>query len=186
MTEYSSLAQPYLDAIGHAVFRDSSVRDWLISGTRVAQAWAGSTSLHDLQKQRRGSIKQPFWCNYWCGRREEGKEKCACSALAGNAKESDVVFFLQNRSGHRLAVHLEFKRKGESLGIASSRDLSTARCMLGLWNLSAPARFFLGDDGICSILMEDSLLDNKAYAFFDRRIGHSEAAEFVPGWPDGV
>ncbi len=185
MTEYSSLAQPYLDAIGHAVFRDSSVRDWLISGTRVAQAWAGSTSLHDLQKQRRGSIKQPFWCNYWCGRREEGKEKCACSALAGNAKESDVVFFLQNRSGHRLAVHLEFKRKGESLGIGQA-ETYPRRAACWASGTYRPRSVLPHDDGICAILMEDSLLDNKAYAFFDRRIGHSEAAEFVPGWPDGV
>lgn len=41
-TAYFDKAQPYLDAIGSAVFASQSVRDWLMTGTDRAEVYRGA------------------------------------------------------------------------------------------------------------------------------------------------
>ena len=108
-TAYSSKAQPFLDTIAEAVFLRQTVRDWLVAETRHAQVYTGAKSLHRERERLRPDTKQPFYCNYWCGK----DSPCTCRIEGSRSLETDAMFFLEAGSGRRLGVHVEFNHAGE-------------------------------------------------------------------------
>lgn len=60
MPGYSEKAQPFLDAIGHAVLSSVEIRDWILTGIPSAISYIGSKTLADDQRAKRGATKQPF------------------------------------------------------------------------------------------------------------------------------
>jgi hypothetical protein len=182
MAGYSAKAQPFLDALGAAVMVSPSVRNWLIAGTRHEAAYRDATSLHLEQAQARGGTKQPFFCNYWCGHRIDGREKCACSVPGSNAKETDALFLFQEGGGRKLAVHVEFKHPSEQLkpGQAETYPRRAECWATGRYR---PRSLPEHNDWITVILAEDGRLHEPELAWFERRIGHSQAASMIPGWP---
>ncbi len=180
MTSRSSpKAQPYLDAIAAAVFASQQVRDWLVAGTSLAQAYAGAKSLHEEQQRLRPGTKQPFYCNYWCGKDSD----CTCRVEGSRSLETDAMFFLEAVSGRRLGVHVEFKHPGESLGFGQAEGYPLrAAC----WADSGrcPRRVVPHHDWLAAISCGDAEAHSGPVAPFDRRIGHGEARRVIPNYPE--
>lgn len=178
-TPYSDKAQPYLDAIAAAVFASQSVRDWLVADTPLAREYRGASSLHHEQKSLRPGTKQPFYCNYWCGK----DSRCTCRIDGSRSLETDAMFFMEAGSRRRLAVHVEFKHAGEPLrpGQAEGYPLR-ASCWAD--RSKRPRSVLPHDDWLTVIFCGDMETDGEAVASFDRRIGHGEARRTIPGYPE--
>ena len=92
-SSYSHTAQPSLDAIAAAVISEQSVRDWLVATTRHGSVYKGARSLDREQESIRGtSMKQPFYCNHWCGK----DSRCTCRIEGSRSLETDAMFFLES------------------------------------------------------------------------------------------
>ena len=154
------------------------MRDWLVAETRHAQVYTGAKSLHREQERLRPGTKQPFYCNYWCGE----DSRCICRIEGSRSLETDAMFFLEAGSGRRLGVHVEFKHAGEPLlpGQAEGYPLRA-----GCWARRCQrARTVVPrDDWLTVIFCGDADTQEPAVALFERRIGHGEAREMIPGYP---
>ena len=178
MAGYSDRAQPYLDALARAAFDAASVRDWLLSGTQHAGTYAGARSLHNEQFALRPNTKQPFYCNYWCGR----DTRCTCRPEGSRGLESDLMLFLENAAGRRLGLHLEFKAPGERLSFGQAQAY---RMRAACWSSGAyrPRSVMPHQDRACVIVCRRLEHDARELTHFDRVIDHTDAAAFIPGWP---
>jgi hypothetical protein len=175
---YSAKAQPFLDAIAQAAFASRSVQDWLLRDTPHAAHYAGATSLHVAQAAARPTTKQPFYCNYWCGR----DARCTCRPEGSTGLETDLMLFLGAGEGRRLAIHVEFKHAGEQLrpGQAEAYPMRAA-CWAG--GNYRPGSVMPHDDWLTAIFCGDDECTAPALAPFQRRIGHGEARGMIPGYP---
>ena len=178
MSAYSARAQPYLDALAAAVFAEVHVRDWLVAGTAMEGPYRGAASLHGEQAARRRPMRQPFYCNYWCGR----DRRCTCRVAGARGLETDMMVFLQAPTGRRLGISIEMKAPGDRLkpGQAACYALRAACWCEGRTGYAAIVPH---DDWLTAILCPDADLDGPDIAAFDRAIGHGEAARIVTGWP---
>ena len=178
---YSHMAQPYLDAIASAVFSGQPVRDWLVEATRHASGYKGAKSLHREQGPVRGSgMKQPFYCNYWCGK----DSRCTCRIEGSRSLETDAMFFLESGSGRRLGVHVEFKHAGEQLQFGQAEGYPL-RAACWACRSRCPGPVVPHDDWLTVIFCGDAEKHGQQFAPFDRRIGHDEARAVIPGYPAG-
>lgn len=178
MSDYSGRAQPYLDAIGAAIFANGILRDWIVAGTR-ADAWRGAVSLHDRQRALTPKTqKQPFFCNYFCGL----DSRCTCRPDGTKGLETDLMAFLQDAQGRILAIHLEYKHPREELspGQAAAYPMRAACWATGTYR---PKRVMPHHDRLCVILCDPAFHTASELAHFDRVISHTDAAARVPGWP---
>ena len=177
-TAYSSKAQPFLDTIAEAVFLSQTVRDWLVAETRHAQVYTGAKSLHREQERLRPDTKQPFYCNYWCGK----DSRCTCRVEGSRSLETDAMFFLEAGSGRRLGVHVEFKHAGEPL-LPGQAEGYPLRADCWARRSQRPRTVVPHDDWLTVIFCGDAETREPAVAPFDRRIGHGEARRMIPGYP---
>ena len=175
----SSRAQPFLDAAAEVVFSSQTVRDWLVARTRHAQAYTGAKSLHREQERLRPGTKQPFYCNYWCGK-DSG---CTCRIEGSRSLETDAMFFLEAGSGRRLGMHVEFKHAGEPLLPGQAEGYSLRAECWATRRIYDPRTVLPHDDWLTVIFCGDVETQEPAVAPFDRRIGHGEAGRIVPGYP---
>lgn len=178
MSAYSMRAQPYLDALAAAVFSSDAARDWLVAGTCWDAAYRGAQSLHAEQAARRKPMRQPFYCNYWCGL----DSRCACRIEGAKGLETDMMVFLQAPTGRRLGISIEMKAPGDRLrpGQAACYRLRAACWCQGTTGYSAIVPH---DDWMTAIICPDADLGGTDIAHFDRAIGHGEAVQRVAGWP---
>jgi hypothetical protein len=178
---YQPAAQPYLDAIARGVRDESAARAFLLEETEHAQAYAGAEPLWSEQWKRRdptNSMKCPFWSNYWY----ETCASCNCRIDNSVSMEIDAMFFLRSAEGKRLAVHIEFKRDGESLSLGQAeayepraacyRDQRRKRKSLLKHDQSVTVLF-------CGIGTDIAL----AKRYFKRVIPHELARNVFPGYP---
>jgi hypothetical protein len=178
MAGYSAKAQPYLDAIATGVFTNQGFRDWLLLGTLSEALYRDSRVLLEEQRNlrwRRRMTRQPFWANYHCGR----DSACRCRIPGSVALESDAVFYLRNMSGKTLALHIEFKHKGEPLSYGQSEGYPLrAECFRSGLHHAHP--YSLPHDDWATILFCDEgfLVDPRA-ANFQRAISHDEAGSKI-------
>ncbi|MXW93089.1 MAG: hypothetical protein F4114_12210 [Rhodospirillaceae bacterium] len=178
---YSDKAQPYLDAIANAVFSEQSARDWLVARTHHTPAYNGARSLHREQHALRPKTKQPFYCNYWCGK----DARCTCRIAGSKSLETDAMFFLEAGSGRRLAAHVEFKHPGEPLRLGQAEGYPLrAACWAD--RDRCPGTVLPHDDWLTVIFCGDTEIDDRSVDPFDRRIGHSEARATIPGYPEFI
>lgn len=175
---YGHRAQPMLDSLAQAAFGLGAVRDWLVAGTRVEGAYTGAASLHAAQAALRPGTKQPFYCNYHCGR----DAACTCRPPGSRGLETDLMLFLQGKGGRVLAVHVEYKHPGEALahGQARAYPMRAACWCAGDYR---PRRVMAHDDWLTVILCDPARHGEADLAQFDRVVTHAEAAAHVPGWP---
>lgn len=178
MTGYSARAQPYLDAIAKGAFSDAAIRDWLIAGTWAEVPWRGSVSLHEAQAARRLGTKQPFYCNYWCGR----DSRCSCRPDGSRAIESDMLLFFGDHAGRRLCIHVEFKYPGEPLR-AGQAEAYPMRAACWADRDTCPRRVLPHDAWLTAIVCEGELIGSAALTPFQRQIGHCEARARIAGYP---
>ena len=175
---YSSKAQPYLGAIAEAIFSKQAVRDWLVAETRHAHVYTSAKSLHQEQERLRPNTKQPFYCNYFCGK----DSRCTCRIEGSGSLETDAMFVLEAGSGRRLGLQAEFQHAGEPLlfGQAEGYPLR-ADC----WACRSPRPkpVVPHDDWLTVIFCGDAETHEQAFAPFDRRIGHGEARKMIPDYP---
>ncbi len=176
--KYSRRAQPFLDAIAEAVFSGQAVRDWLVAETRHAQVYIGARSLHREQARLRPNTKQPFYCNYWCGK----DSRCTCRVAGSRSLETDAMFFLEAESGRRLGVHVEFKHVSEPL-LPGQAEGYPLRADCWARRDKRPGTVVPHDDWLTVIFCGDAETGELAVAPFDRRIGHGEARKMIPGYP---
>ncbi len=181
MSDYSAKALPYLCAIAQSVFTSQDVRDWLIEGTVVAAEYTGSKVLEFEQEAVRwakGKTKQPFWSNYHCGR----DSQCTCRVEGSRSLESDAIFFFQNAKSRVLAVHVEFKRPGESFLHGQPEGYPCrAKCFVETWR-DRPTLNEHHDWTTVLFCGPETLLDARC-SFFSRLIVHSDAAQKISGYP---
>lgn len=178
MAAYSTKAQPYLDAIALAAFSQPRVRDWLLLGTELEARYAGAASLHEEQAAVRPGTRQPFYCNYWCGR----DARCTCRPKGSTGLESDLMLFLGTPDGRRLGLHIEFKHTGEPLrpGQAEAYPMRAACWAEGPYR---PRGVLAHDDWLTVLFCGDEDLVSPRLAPFQRRIGHAEARKVIAGYP---
>ena len=160
------------------MFSRQTVRDWLVTQTRHAEAYTGTHSLHGEQECLRPNTKQPFYCNCWCGK----DSRCTCRIKGSKSLETDAMFFLEAGSGGRLGVHVEFKHAGEPLlfGQAEGYPLR-ATCWAS--HGQRPRTVLPHRDWLTVIFCGDAETQERETAPFDRRIGHGEARKMIPGYP---
>ncbi|MBC6438540.1 MAG: hypothetical protein GDA52_10520 [Rhodobacteraceae bacterium] len=178
MSAYSERAQPYMDALAKAIFQDQSVRDWLITGTAKGKAFRGARSLHKEQENLRKPTKQPFYCNYWCGR----DTRCTCRVEGARGLETDMMVFLEAPDQRRLGISIEMKAPGDQLspGQAECYPLRAACWCEGRTGYYAviPHKVWM-----TVLLCPDADLTAADVTHFDKAIGHSEAGQIILGWP---
>lgn len=181
MPAYSAKAQPYLDAIANSFFLKSQVRDWIIKGTPAEANYSDSDVLIDEQRSVRWRVKptkQPFWANYWCGR----DRRSSCRIEGSKGLESDAIFFLRNRSGRVLALHIEFKHKSEVFGYGQPEAYPLrAECFVR----THQERLTMNEhhDWATVIFCDASSLTDQRLIHFHRVITHDEAATMIAGYP---
>ncbi len=181
MPSYSEKAQPYLDAIAAGVFKSINVRNWLIEGTPAADQYINSDVLIDEQRDVRwskGPTKQPFWANYWCGR----DAHCTCRIEGSKGLESDAIFFLRNRTGNILAIHLEFKHPKEPFQFGQPEAYPLrADCFVK----TCQDRPTLNQhhDWMTVIFCGKDTLSDPRLSYFQRIITHDEAAIVLDDYP---
>lgn len=181
MVAYSGKAQPYLDAIAEWVFGFSHIRDWILKGTPHEAAYRGADVLIEEQRAVRWKLKptkQPFWANYWCGK----DSRCTCRIEGSKGLETDAIFFFRNNAGRVLAVHVEFKHRGESFqfGQAESYPLRAAcfaRTHTERKTLNAH------HDWATVLFCDSDALSDPRLENFQRVITHTEAREKLPNYP---
>lgn len=175
MAGYSSKAQPYLDAIADGVFSSQDFRDWLVAGTPAAASYTGSFALFEEQRDlrwRKRTTKQPFWANYHCGRDGE----CVCRIDGSVALESDAVFYLRNTHRRTLALHIEFKHRGEPLRYGQSEGYALrAECFRSHFHHSHPYSL-PHDDWTTIIFCDEGFLVDQRVTHFQHAISHQAAA----------
>lgn len=181
MSSYSAKAQPYLDAIAQGVFTSQRVRDWLITGTPVAEDYLGSGVLIDEQRAvrwRKIPTKQPFWSNYYCGR----DRNCICRIEGSKGLESDAIFFFRNSSDRILAVHVEFKHPKEKFGFGQPEAYPLrAACFAKTYH----ERPSLNEhhEWTTVIFCGPESISDQRLSHFDRIITHGEAQRMISGYP---
>jgi hypothetical protein len=178
MPGYSEKAQPFLDAIGAAVLSLADVRDWILSGIPTATEYIGATTAADEQRFKRGTTKQPFWANYWCGL----DTRCMCRIDGSKALESDAIFFLRNTTGRTLALHIEFKHPKEPFGYGQPEGYPLrAACFTRTW---ASRKSILPHEDWATVIFcgPEAVLDHRIKSF-QRIITHAEAQAQIPGYP---
>jgi hypothetical protein len=178
MPGYSDKAQPYLNAIAHGIFASQEIRDWLIRGTPAERRYLGADVLIEEQKAVRGSPKQPFFCNYHCGR----DSRCTCRIEGSKALESDAILFFRNILNHTLALHVEFKHKNETFGFGQPeayplRAACFAKTHRERRTLNAH------DDWTTVIFCDEAALSDPRLSNFHRVITHAEAAKVFDPYP---
>lgn len=181
MSNYSSRAQPFMDAFATSLFLRSETRNWLFKGTQLETAFLGSRSLHEEQRNRRAKTKQPFYCNYWCGR----DKKCSCRVAGAKGLETDMMAFFENSGGRRAGVSFEFKSPGDKLspGQAACYPLRAECWKAGRTNYSA---IIPHDDTLTVLVAPDEDLAHPDTVHFQKKIGFSEASKQITDWPNGV
>ena len=175
---YGHRAQPMLDSLAQAAFADRALRDWLVAGTRAGAAYKGSASLHAAQAALRPATRQPFYCNYFCGR----DAQCRCRPPGSRGLETDLMLFLQDQGGRVLAVHVEYKHPGERLssGQAAAYPMRAACWCSGEYR---PRTVMAHDDWLTIILCDPDRHPAEELAWFDKVIPHAAMTQHVPGWP---
>ncbi len=182
MASYSEKAQPYLDAIAEAVFSQEKVRNWLLAGTRHETAYTNAKCLDAEQKVCRGKTKQPFYCNYWCSWCERDMN-CGIIRIVGFRRvETDLMAFLESDEGRRLAIHIEFKRDGETLKCGQA-EAYPLRAECWATNRYKPRSVLIHQDWLTVIFCGDDAKDSSELAPFERRISHSEARSMIERYP---
>ena len=179
MAGYSDRAQPYLDAIAQAAFASTAVRNLLLAGTPHVTDYANARCLDAEQFALRPNTKQPFYCNYWCGK----DSRCTCRPEGSKGLESDLMLFMENAKDRRLGLHLEFKAPGErlSFGQAEAYRMRAACWASGRYR---PRSVMLHDDWLCVIVCRRVEHPDGELSHFERVIDHAEAATIFPGWPE--
>lgn len=181
MVAYSGKAQPYLDAFAAAFFEAAEFRDWVLSGTQAAAEYTGADVLHDEQRAVRWAkkpTKQPFWANYWCGK----DSKCTCRVDGSKGLESDAIFFLRNDAGRVLAVHLEFKHRGESFGFGQAQSYPLRAACFARTHAERKT-VNAHDDWVCIVLCGSDAKVDPQLKHFDRAIFHEDVRERYQAFP---
>lgn len=179
--KYQPAAQPYLDAIARGI-RDSFVaRQLLLRGTDFEQAYSDSDSLWLEQwkcRDPKNTMICPFWSNYCY----EPCQSCDCRLDKSVSMEIDALFFLQNRLGTTIAIHVEMKRDREGLSDGQADAYRPrAKCYLEKRRVR---KGVLQHDHFVTVLFcgigTDILLANQ---HFDRVIFHEDARKIFVDYP---
>ena len=181
MTAYSSLAQPFLDAIAEGVFRSSEFRNWMLMGTPFEAAYKDSIPLEDEQRTVRWAskpTKQPFWANYWCGR----DSACTCRIEGSKGLESDAIFFLQNEKRRVLAIHVEFKHPKERFGFGQPECYPLRAACFAATHAQRKT-LNAHDDWATVLFCGAESLSNPLITNFQRVVEHTDAAQMLKSWP---
>jgi hypothetical protein len=181
MSSYSRKAQPYLDAIAAGVFGSQAVRDWLLDGTPMESEFRDSTVLIDEQRTIRWRKKptlQPFWANYHCGL----DRNCRCRIEGSRGLESDAIFFLRNRAGSVLAIHLEFKHRGEPLRFGQPEAYPLRAACFARTHDKRPT-LNAHDRWTTVIFCDEKAISDPRLSNFQRVITHSEARRAIASYP---
>lgn len=179
--KYQRLAQPYLDAIAHG-FKDSDdVRNFLLEGTPHENSYNISLPLWGKQWEKRDpkdKMKCPFWSNYWY----DPCENCSCRIDGSVSMEVDALFFVENASKRKLAIHIEMKRPNEKLSIGQAEAYRPrAACFR---DIGRPRKSLLSHHDFITVLFCGSDTDlSVANPHFDRIIVHEDAARFIQNYP---
>lgn len=175
---YQKAAQPYLAAIARGVKDHSASRAFLLQGTDHEQSFREAVPLWQEQWTARGSSKCPFWSNYWFN----PCQSCDCRIDNSVSMEIDALFFLENRHGRRLAVHIEMKREGEGLSIGQAEAYRPrAACYRDQRRVR---KGILRHDYFVAILFCGTNTDIRVVSsFFDRVITHDAARKNIPAYP---
>lgn len=182
MVGYSSVAAPALDAIYKAAREDADLLRWFLEGTAVAATFARPHLMAEEQKADRGPTRQPFYVNYWCGHRVDGKETCLCSVAGSNAKETDMVLWIGNGGSARLALHLEMKSPTDRLKPGQAESYAGRA---GCWSRGEKRGHYLPDHAHwATLLVCDKGAADEAACLFDRALSHGEMARRIVDYPD--
>lgn len=181
MAGYSQKAQPYLDAIAEGVFMSRDVRDWLVRGTPVQAKYTGADVLIDEQRRvrwRKGTTRQPFWANYFCGR----DSRCTCRVAGSRSLESDAIFFLKDNLRHVLAIHVEFKHRNEPFRFGQPEGYPLRAACFAKTHALRPT-MNAHHDWVTVLFCDEQALSDPRLANFQRVITHAEARRAIPNFP---
>jgi hypothetical protein len=180
MVGYSSKAQPYLDAIAMGFFASQQVRDWLIDRTPQSAAYKGALPLLDAQRAKRwakGQTKQPFWSNYHCGL----DSRCTCRISGSRSLESDAIFFMRNANNRTLAIHVEFKHRGEPFTLGQPEGYPLRAECFSRTHKRRPT-LNAHDNWITVLFCDAASLSDPRTANFQRIITHADAVTLLAGF----
>ena len=109
---YSELELRYARPLASGLIANPGFREWMLLGTR--HEGLARELQHDAHEQQtlrgRPSMTNPYWFNYWCGK----DRKCECRL--GTAVETDILLIFRHTAHRGLAIHVEVKRPGDTLG----------------------------------------------------------------------
>lgn len=181
MSPYSARALPFLTAIAENIFVSQDARNWIIQGTPAATDYTDAEVLIDEQRALRcrgRAPKQPFWANYWCGR----DRHCTCRIEGSRALESDAIFFFRNHHGRVLAVHVEFKCRGEQFLFGQPEAYPLRAACFARTHQQRP-KVNAHDDWVTVIFCDKASLGEPRLSNFQRIITHDEAAQILARYP---
>lgn len=158
-----------------------NVRNWVLKGTAAETSYIDSDVLNEEQQAVRWHkkpTKQPFWANYFCGK----DSTCTCRIEGSKSLESDAIFFFRNRFGKILAVHVEFKHRGEPFRLGQPEGYPLrAACFAETYRERSTVNPH--DDWTTVILCDRETLSDRRIKNFQRVISHDEARQMILRFP---
>jgi len=178
LAAYSEKELKYARPIANAILERCEFREWLLAGTKYELISKKTIPIGNLQaKLRSPGIKNPYWFNYWCGKDNN------CSPRIGTGIETDVLLILDCANGRNLALHLEIKRPGETLGNGQAESYPRrAAC----WANSSTKQktVWPHQDYLTILVCGRDLSADRNIRYFDKVVFHDEVKQILNDYPE--
>lgn len=178
-SNYSDLELRYARPLASGLIANDAFREWAFVGTRHERLAFGARHDGAGQRARRGlpNMKNPYWFNYWCG-----KDRL-CECRIGTAVETDILLVFSCLGDTDLAVHVEVKRPGDTLGDGQAATYPRrAACWAN--DISRPKRIPPHREYLTVLACGSNLEGNPELAHFDKVIFHDDIAEWLRPYPE--
>jgi hypothetical protein len=178
MTPYSDAELRYARPVAEAILADKYFRGWLLAGTPHQETYSNAEPLGDIQAALRSKgMKNPYWFNYWCGK----DSRCTCRI--GTGIETDVLVVLDSFKERRLAIHIEIKRPGDTLGSGQAESYPRrAACWAD--PATKPGTVPAHEDFVTILICGKDLESDTRVSAFDKVIFHDAIAERLTIYPE--
>lgn len=176
---YSNLELKYARPLADALIESAEFRQWALAGTCYQDRAASWRHDGEMQRAQRGrpSMTNPYWFNYWCGK------DTRCSCRIGTAVETDILLIFEDDPVGRVALHVEVKRPGDSLGDGQA---ATYPRRAACWAMEATRpRGVVAHSEFATILAcGENLADAPDVVAFDRVLFHSDIGKRLSPYPE--